>query len=86
VREEVADQAEPLVGHVRRGRQAQVDERERRRGIEGAQQRDGVGARGAGAHVVVGSQREGERVGDQRIVVHDQQRGLGVSGAHGCTA
>jgi hypothetical protein len=48
--------------------------RQRRRRLELAQELDGVRARVAGIDRVFAAQREGEGVGDQRIVVNDQQR------------
>jgi hypothetical protein len=74
--EEVADQAKTLVGRMRRRRQAEVDERQRRRRLELAQKLDRMHARLAGVHHVLGAQGEGERVGDERIVIDDEQRRL----------
>jgi hypothetical protein len=89
VREQVGDQLEALVGRMRRRRQAEVDQRERRRRGQLAQQLDRVRARVAGVDLVVGAEREGERVGDQRVVIDDQQRpvfpsGLSLRRDHGC--
>jgi len=74
VREEVGDELEAFVGAVRRRRQAEVHQREAGRLGKLAQQLDGVLARVAGLHVEIRPEREGERVRDQRIVVHDEQR------------
>ena len=60
---------------MRGRRQAEVDERERRRRIELAQERDGARARLAGMDLELGTEGEGERVGDERIVIHHQQAG-----------
>src|SRR5204862_7030841 len=75
VGEQVGDQLEALVGAVRRGRQAEVDQRKRGRGGQLAQQRDRGGARLAGLHLEILAERESERRGDERIIVDYQQRG-----------
>ena len=59
---------------MRHRRQAEIDERERRRRVELAQERDGARARLAGMHFEIVAEREGERVGDERIVVDDEER------------
>jgi hypothetical protein len=73
MREQVRDQAKALVGRVRRRRQAEVHQRELRRLGQLAQQFHRVRARFADQHLEVGTQRERQRIGDQRVVVDDQQ-------------
>ena len=74
VGEKIADQAEAFVGRVRRGRQAQVHERKARRARELAQQLHRLLARVDREHLVIGAERESERVGDQRVVVDHEKR------------
>jgi hypothetical protein len=69
-----------LVGTVRRGRQPEIDQRELRRRVELEQQALHPRARVGDVHVEVAAQDEVERVRDQRIVVDDQQIGLGLLG------
>ena len=76
VREEVADELEALVGQVRGGRQAQVDQREVRRPRHFAQGGDGGGAVAGAGELEVRPQHEGEAFGDQRVVVDQQQSGF----------
>ena len=90
MRQEIADQLEAFLRTVRRRRQAEIDQRELGRVLELAQELDGVLARIAGVDLEVVAQREGERIGDQRIVVNHEQPGLGLrhrlGTAHGCTS
>ena len=74
VRQQIGDQLEALVGRMRGRRQAEVDERERRRGLQRAHQVDRRGARGARVHGVMDAEGEAQRLGDERVVV-DQQQG-----------
>jgi hypothetical protein len=77
VGEEIGDQAEPLFRRVRRRRQAEVDQRERRHRRKLAHQLDRPVARLDREHFVVRAQGEGERVGDERVVVDDEELRLG---------
>jgi len=73
MREQVGDQLETLVGAVRLGRQPEVDQRELGRGIELSQQAHRMPAGVAHPDLEVLAKRIGQRVGDQRVVVDDQQ-------------
>jgi hypothetical protein len=99
MREQVGDQLEAFVGTMRRGRQAEVDQRELGGARQLAQQVDRLLAGVAGENLEIRAEGELERVGDERVIVHDQQgrlrpaagrrrrlrRGLRV-GRHGCTS
>ncbi len=74
MREQVADQAKAFLGGVRRGRQTQVHQGERWGRRQLAQQSDRRLARIDGQHVVIRAEREGEGVGNERVVVDDEQR------------
>jgi hypothetical protein len=76
VREQVGDQAKALFRRVRRRRQPEIDQRERRRRVELAQQLDGVRPRVAGIDGVFGAERDGLRVRDLGVVVDHQLAGF----------
>ena len=78
MREQVGDQLKALVRRVRRGRQAQVHQRELRRFGQLAQQVDCVQPRFAGQHLELGAERKRQRIGDQRIVIDDEQPGAAL--------
>ena len=71
--EQLRDQLKALVGRVRRRRQAEIDQGERRRAVELAQELDGAGAGLARIHLVVRAKRERKRIGDQRVVIDHQE-------------
>jgi hypothetical protein len=73
MRQQVGDQCVAFVGAVRVGRQAEIDQRQRRRLRLITQPLDGRTARRMADHVEIRFKQEGQRVGDQRIVVDDQQ-------------
>ncbi len=75
-RDQFGDQLETFVGAVRPRRQAEVDQRKLRRPVHLSQQRLGMGTRFRRAHIEVAAQHIGQRVGDRRIVVDDQQFGF----------
>jgi hypothetical protein len=74
MREQVADQAQTLLGGVRRGRQPEVDQREAGRLRELAHELDRPRPRIDREHLVVAAQSEGQRVGNERVVVDHQER------------
>ena len=78
MREQVADQLEALVGPVGHGGQAEIDQRELRGLVELPQQTHGMVARIAHHDLEILSERVRERLGDERIVVDDQQAGTGI--------
>jgi hypothetical protein len=71
--EEIGDQAKALLRRVRRRRKAEVDERQPGHRRELAHQLDRAAARLDRQHFVVRAQGEGERVGDERVVVDDEK-------------
>ena len=73
MREQVGDQQEALVGRMRRRRQSQIDQRQLRRLRQLAQQVDGVLPGFAHQHLEIGAERERQRIGDERVVIDDQQ-------------
>jgi hypothetical protein len=75
--EQIVDQLEALVGSVGRRRQSEVDERELRRFVELPQQTYCVRPRVAHHDLEVLAEGIGERLGDEGIVVDDQQAGPG---------
>ncbi len=78
VREQVADQLEALVGPVGHGGQPEVDQRKLRRFVELPQQTHGVLARIAHHDLEVLPEGVGQGLGDERIVVDDQQARTGI--------
>ena len=74
--EQVGDQCEAFVGLVRLGWQAQIDQRKLRRLVELHQQALDLGARLGGGNFEVLAEDVGEGVGNQGIVVDDQQARL----------
>src|SRR5574340_607151 len=80
MREQVGYQREAFVGPMRLGRQTEVDQRQVRRLAAVAQGGDAFGARGGGDDIEFAAEEIGERVGDQWIVIDDQQRGFGGCG------
>ena len=75
MREQIRNQLETLVRRVRRGRQAQVHQRELRRLWQLAQQFDRVRPRFAGQHLELRAERERQGLHDQDIVVDDKKPG-----------
>ena len=73
MREQLRDQLKALVRRVRRRRQAEIDQGERRRGVELAQELDGTGAGLARIHLVVRAERERKRIGYQCVVIDHQE-------------
>ena len=73
MRDQLGHEPETFVGAVRRGRQPEVDQRELRRAVELAQQAFDLGAGVGDVDGEIAAEHEIERVGDQRIVVYDQQ-------------
>ena len=89
MRQQIRDQLETFVGGVRPGRQAEVDERERWWRVELPQERDGARARLARVNLEIVAEREGERVGDERVVIDDEEPRARLrhwlwTGGHGC--
>jgi hypothetical protein len=81
--EQLADQAEAFVGAVRNGREAEIDEREAGHVLELRDQAAGLGAGAGSEHLEVAAEHEVERVGDERVIVDDQQFRLLAGGFHG---
>ena len=71
--QQFGNQREPLVRAMRQGRQAKVDQCQRRRLPQLPQQLDRLRSRRAGHDVIGVAQGDRECVGDQRIVIDDQQ-------------
>src|SRR5260221_122721 len=79
MREQVADQLEALVGPVGHGGQAEIDQRELRSLVELPQQTHGMVARIAHHDLEILSEGVGESLGDQWIVVDDQEAGVAIT-------
>ena len=74
--QQVGDQGKAFVGLVRLRRQAEVDQGQLRRFVQLHHQTFHLRARFGGGDVEVLAQDVGERIGDQRIVIDDQQARL----------
>jgi hypothetical protein len=74
--QQIGDQGKTFVGFVRLRRQAQVDQRQLRRLLQLHQQAFHLGARLGGRDLKVLAEDVGKRIGNQRIVIDDQQAGL----------
>jgi hypothetical protein len=83
VGKQVGDEREALVGLVRQGRQAEVDQGQLRRGALAAQQGDAVGAGAGRGDLEFAAQKERQGVDDERVVIDDEQGRLaGFRGSH----
>src|ERR1700704_673519 len=78
MREQVADQLEALVGPVWHGGQAEIDQRELRSLVELPQQTHGMVARIAHHDLEILSECVREGLGDEWIVVDDQEAGTEI--------
>ena len=74
--QQIGDQGKTFVGLVRLRRQAQIHQGQLRRFVQLHQQAFHLDARLGGRNVKVFAQHIGERIGNQRIVVNDQQARL----------
>ena len=81
--EDVGNQGEAFIRPVRGRWQAQVDQRESRGAFLVAQQRNCLGARGGSAYRIVAAKKIAQRVGDQRVIVDNQQFGFAVGRSQG---
>lgn len=72
-RDQFGDELETLIGAVRPRRQAEVDQSKRRRRIALPQQRLGMRPRLRGGYVEFFTEHIAQRVGDDGVVIDDQQ-------------